>query len=110
MPKLLNNYAEGRWIPAPAQGDTLYHAVTGTPIFIAGSHDLDFDAMMKYARSVGGPALRALTFHERGRMLKSLALHLLEQKKYFYELSAMTGATKADSWVDIEGGIGNLFA
>jgi oxepin-CoA hydrolase/3-oxo-5,6-dehydrosuberyl-CoA semialdehyde dehydrogenase len=66
--------------------------------------------MMNYARKVGGPALRKLTFHERGRMLKALALYLMEKKEYFYTISSYTGATRVDSWVDIEGGIGNLFA
>jgi oxepin-CoA hydrolase/3-oxo-5,6-dehydrosuberyl-CoA semialdehyde dehydrogenase len=65
--------------------------------------------MMKYARSVGGPTLRKMTFHERGRMLKALALHLLSIKNKFYSSSAQSGATQLDSWIDIEGGIGNLF-
>lgn len=106
----LKNYAEGKWVRSANEGETLHNAITGEAIYTASSEGLDFAAMMDYARKVGGPALRKLTFHERGRMLKSLALHLLEKKKYFYELSALTGATKADSWVDIEGGIGNLFA
>ncbi len=106
----LENYAEGKWIPASSGGETLYNAITGEPIYIAGSEGLDFGAMMQYARRVGGPALRKLTFHERGRMLKALAMYLLERKEYFYEVSTHTGATRADSWIDIEGGIGNLFA
>lgn len=106
----LKNYAEGKWVTAPVTGDVLYDAVTGEPVFTASSEGLDFGAMMDYARKVGGPALRKLTFHERGRMLKALALHLLEKKEHFYKISAFTGATRADSWVDIEGGIGNLFA
>ncbi len=79
-------------------------------IYTASSEGLDFGAMMKYARTVGGPQLRKLTFQQRGRMLKALAMHLLEKKEYFYEISSLTGATRTDSWVDIEGGIGNLFA
>ena len=54
--------------------------------------------------------LRKMTFHERGNMLKALALHLRNHLDKFYTISYKTGATKADSWVDIEGGIGNLFA
>ncbi len=106
----LKNYAEGKWITATQEGETLHNAITGEAVYTASSEGLDFGAMMDYARKTGGPALRRLTFHERGRMLKALAMHLLEKKKYFYELSALTGATKSDSWVDIEGGIGNLFA
>jgi len=71
---------------------------------------LDFASMMNYARTIGGPALAKMTFQERGLMLKALALHLMSIKKKFYALSAQTGATKIDSWIDIEGGIGNLFA
>src|SRR5690606_13525960 len=74
------------------------------------STGLDFGQMMDYARSVGGPALRRMTFQERGLMLKRLALYLTARKEEFYEVSWATGATRADSWVDIEGGIGNLFA
>jgi oxepin-CoA hydrolase/3-oxo-5,6-dehydrosuberyl-CoA semialdehyde dehydrogenase len=51
-----------------------------------------------------------MTFQERGRMLKALALHLMDKKESYYALSALTGATRIDSWIDIEGGIGNLFA
>lgn len=105
----LQNFALGRWQDADG-GETLHHAVTGESIFRAGSEGLDFADMMRYARQTGNPALRKLSFHERGRMLKALALYLLERKEDYYRLSTMTGATRADSWVDIEGGIGNLFA
>lgn len=106
----LKNYAEGKWVTAKKKGDVLYNAITGSPIYTASSEGLDFAAMMAYARKVGGPALRKLTFQERGRMLKALAMYLLEKKEAFYKISSYTGATRSDSWVDIEGGIGNLFA
>ncbi len=106
----LKNYAEGKWVRGANEGETLYNAITGNAIYNASSEGLDFGAMMHYARKIGGPALRKLTFQERGRMLKALALYLMERKEYFYEVSANTGATRSDSWVDIEGGIGNLFA
>lgn len=106
----LKNYAEGQWVSGSSAGETLHNAITGAPIYTASSAGLDFGAMMQYARKVGGPALRKLTFHERGRMLKALAMYLLERKEKFYQISALTGATRADSWVDIEGGIGNLFS
>ena len=106
----LKNYAEGKWVNGTKEGEILYNAVTGAPIYSASSDGLDFGAMMQYARKVGGPALRKLTFQERGRMLKALAMYLMERKEYFYQVSAYTGATRSDSWVDIEGGIGNLFA
>ncbi len=88
----------------------MHNAITGAAIYTANSEGLDFGAMMDYARKIGGPVLRKLTFHDRGRMLKALAIYLLERKEDFYKISAHTGATRSDSWVDIEGGIGNLFA
>ena len=106
----LKNYAEGKWVKGLKAGETLHNAITGEAIYNASSDGLDFGAMMHYARKVGGPALRKLTFQERGRMLKALAMYLMERKEYFYQVSANTGATRIDSWVDIEGGIGNLFA
>ncbi len=106
----LKNYAEGKWVAGAKTGETLHNAITGAAIYTASSDGLDFGDMMQYARKIGGPALRKLTFHERGRMLKALAMYLLERKEYFYTISAYTGATRVDSWVDIEGGIGNLFA
>lgn len=105
----LNNYAMGQWIPATDNGEVLYNALKGDALYIADSKNVDFAAMMQYARTIGNKALRKLTFHERGRMLKALALYLQERKAHYYKISAFTGATKADSWVDIEGGFGNLF-
>lgn len=106
----LKNYAQGKWIEGDGEGKPLFNALTGEQIATASSAGLDFAAMMDYARTVGGPALRKMTFQERGLMLKALALHLISIKDKFYVLSAKTGATKVDSWIDIEGGIGNLFA
>ncbi|MFN4234976.1 MAG: phenylacetic acid degradation bifunctional protein PaaZ [Bacteroidia bacterium] len=106
----LHNYALGKWIAGEGDGQILYNAITGEAIASASSKGLDFGAMCDYARKVGGPKLRKMTFHERGRMLKALALHLLSKKEEFYKISWATGATRADSWVDIEGGIGNLFS
>lgn len=107
---VLKNYALGKWTAGEGEGQALYNAISGAKIAETSSKGLDFGEMMDYAREVGGPTLRKMTFHERGRMLKALALHLISIKDKFYELSAQTGATKLDSWIDIEGGIGNLFA
>jgi oxepin-CoA hydrolase / 3-oxo-5,6-dehydrosuberyl-CoA semialdehyde dehydrogenase len=106
----LENYIAGNWITGDGEGQILYNAVTGEPIAAASSKGLDFASMTDYARKVGNANLRKLTFHERGRMLKALAMHLKNHLDKFYKISYQTGATKADSWVDIEGGIGNLFA
>ncbi len=106
----LKNYAEGQWVEGNTDGEVLYNAITGDSIFTASSAGLDFGSMMHYARTKAGARLRKMTFQERGLMLKALAMYLMERKERYYTVSAMTGATRADSWVDIEGGIGNLFA
>ncbi len=104
-----DNYALGKWIKGDGEGTPLFNAITGNQLGTASSKGLDFIDMMNYARKVGGPTLRKMTFQERGLMLKALALHLHSIKNKFYPLSAQTGATKIDSGIDIEGGIGNLF-
>ncbi len=106
----LQNYALGEWVAGTGAQATLLHAVTGEPVAETSSGGLDFQAMARYARAVGGPALRQRTFHERAAMLKAVAKYLMERKEAFYALSAATGATRTDSWVDIEGGIGTFFA
>ena len=108
--KKLENYINGKWITGDGEGQALRDAVTGETVAYATTKGLDFGSILQYGREVGNTSLRKLTFHERGRMLKALALHLLSQKEKFYPISYHTGATKADSWIDIEGGIGNLFA
>ena len=107
--KNFENFALGSWIKGDGRGTPLYNAINGNQIGTASSKGLDFSEMMNYARKVGGPALRKMTFQERGLMLKALALHLHSIKNKFYALSSKTGATKIDSWIDIEGGIGNIF-
>ena len=106
----LENYVMGKWITGDGEGTPLLNAVTGQQVALATAEGLDYSAILRYGREIGNPALRKMTFHERGRMLKALAFYLLERKNKFYELSYATGATKMDSWIDIEGGIGNLFA
>lgn len=106
----LENYIAGEWVKGAGEGQLLYDAVTGEPLAAASTKGIDFKAALEYARNTGNPALRRMTFHERGNMLKALAIHLRTHLDKFYALSYRTGATRADSWVDIEGGIGNLFA
>jgi oxepin-CoA hydrolase/3-oxo-5,6-dehydrosuberyl-CoA semialdehyde dehydrogenase len=106
----LQNYVTGNWITGDGDGQILYNAVNGDAIAAATTKGLDFAAMLEYGRKTGGPALQKMTFHERGRMLRALALHLIGHKEKFYTISYKTGATRLDSWIDIEGGIGNLFA
>jgi len=106
----LQSYAHGEWFESSASGVILDSAITGEKIAEISSAGLDFGDMVKYAREVGGPALMKFSFHERALMLKNLAAYLLERKELFYACSKDTGATRSDSWVDIEGGIGTLFA
>ncbi len=106
----LPNYITGNWIEHEGEGIPQYNAVTGELLSTAGSDGLDYHGIMDYARKIGGAALRKMTFRERGLMLKNLALHLHGIRKKYYPLSYQTGATKTDSWIDIDGGIGTLFA
>jgi oxepin-CoA hydrolase/3-oxo-5,6-dehydrosuberyl-CoA semialdehyde dehydrogenase len=108
--KTYQNYALGQWINGDGIETELFNAISGESIGSVSSAGLDYEAMLQYAKQKGGRALRKMTFQERGRMLKALALHLLTKKEHYYAVSAWTGATKVDSWIDIEGGIGNLFA
>lgn len=105
----LYNYACGEWVKGAGKSQELFNAINGEVVATASSEGLDFARMSDYARRVGGPKLRKMTFQQRGLMLKALAMHLLSKKEQFYQVSWATGATRADSWVDIEGGIGNLF-
>lgn len=106
----LKNYVLGKWIQGDGDGQQLFDAVTGETIGLASTNGIDFKEILEFGRNTGSPALGKMTFHERGLMLRALALHLRNHLEKFYRISYMTGATKADSWVDIEGGIGNLFA
>ena len=110
MTRMLESYAEGRWYAAADEGQPLLDASTGDEVARFSATGLDYAALASYAREVGGPALRALTFHERAVLLKELGKHLMERVGEFHELSLRTGATKGDGMGDIEGGIGTLFA
>lgn len=105
----LQNYILGNWATGTGQGIPMHDAVTGEVIAHSDTEGLDFAEILQYGRQKG-EALRKMTFQERGNMLKALALHLVKKKDAFYEISYRTGATKRDSWIDIEGGFGNLFA
>ena len=108
--QVYQNYVLGKWQNGEGIETHLFHAITGKEIGSVSSAGIDFSAVLDYGRIHGGRALRKMTFQERGRMLKALALYLLEKKDQYYAVSSYTGATKVDSWIDIEGGIGNLFA
>jgi oxepin-CoA hydrolase/3-oxo-5,6-dehydrosuberyl-CoA semialdehyde dehydrogenase len=105
----LRSFIAGRWLSGTGATVALRDATTGEVIANASSEGLDFAAALSHAREAGGPNLRRLTFHERAALLKSLARHLTERKDELYALSYATGATKSDSWIDIDGGIATLF-
>jgi oxepin-CoA hydrolase/3-oxo-5,6-dehydrosuberyl-CoA semialdehyde dehydrogenase len=109
MPALtLQNYSQGRWIAGSGALAELRSAIDGEVVALTSSQGLDFASMLRFAREKGGPALRKLTFHDRARMLKALAEALTARKEELYALSYNTGATKADAWIDIDGGIGTF--
>jgi oxepin-CoA hydrolase/3-oxo-5,6-dehydrosuberyl-CoA semialdehyde dehydrogenase len=107
-PITLQNYAEGKWVAGAGGLAELRSAANGDVVALTSSQGLDFGAMTRFAREKGGPALRGLTFHQRAIMLKALADALTAKKDALYELSYNTGATKGDSWIDIDGGIGTF--
>ena len=106
----LGNYITGNWVPSESDGTPVFNAVTGEVIAVATKQKLDFESILAYGRQKGGPVLRKMTFQQRGEMLKKLAMYLTKRKEAYYEISYLTGATRIDSWIDIEGGFGNLFA
>ena len=104
----VSSFAAGQWINPGSGARNIASAITGDIIAQAGNDALDVQAMLDYARSKGGPALRKMTFHDRARMLKALAMHLREQRSALYELSYDTGATLNDHKIDVDGGIGTM--
>ena len=106
----VKNYVLGEWVSGEGKEIDHIHAITGEIISTSSSKGLDFNSILEYGRKKGSSALRKMTFQQRGEMLKSLALYLNKRKEIFYSLSKATGATRIDSWIDVDGGIGNLFA
>jgi len=107
--KKLESYINGQWMYGNGEGVPMHDAVTGEVVALSDTSGFDFSEVLHYGR-VKGEALRKMTFQERGNMLKKLAFYLIKKKQHFYDVSYRTGATKVDSWIDIEGGFGNLFA
>jgi oxepin-CoA hydrolase / 3-oxo-5,6-dehydrosuberyl-CoA semialdehyde dehydrogenase len=106
---MLRSYVSGGWQTPTAEGQALRDAVTGEELARFSSAGIDIAAALDHGRRVGGPALRALTFHQRAALLKVLASHLREHRDELYELSARSGATLGDARFDVDGGIGVLF-
>lgn len=110
MSLMLKNYAADVWVGSTGETAPIASAIDGRIVARTGTEGLDFAAMLEHGRRVGGPALRAMTFHERARMIKALAEAIMARKEELYALSAWTGATRGDGWIDIEGGAGTLFS
>ncbi|ALV30637.1 phenylacetic acid degradation bifunctional protein PaaZ [Pannonibacter phragmitetus] len=107
-PRRLESHVCGRWIAGTGEGQLLRDAATGAPVAEVDATGIDFAAALDYGRRTGGAKLRAMSFHDRAAMLKALGLHLMELKEALYTESLHTGATRADGWIDIEGGIGTM--
>ena len=107
--KTLQSFLYNQWITGTGGGRVLEDACTGEAVATVHSGGFDAKEVLRCARQIGGPALRKMTFHERALILKALAKYLSERKAALYEVSTQTGCTKADSWIDIDGGIGVLF-
>lgn len=106
----IQSYVNGQWCSGDGRSQTLLSAINDDVIGEVNSLTTGFDSILNYGRTVGAPQLRKLTIHERAERLKALGKYLIDRKEDFYRISYLTGATKADSWVDIEGGIGTLFS
>ena len=104
----LESYIAGEWVRGTGKAVSLLDAATGEEVAQIDASGIDLSVALNYGRETGGPALRKTSFHERALMLKALGQTLMEAKEEFYALSTATGATRADSWIDIEGGIGTL--
>jgi oxepin-CoA hydrolase / 3-oxo-5,6-dehydrosuberyl-CoA semialdehyde dehydrogenase len=107
--RMISSYVRDDWYTAGDEGATVVDASTGGPVARVSSAGVDLAGMVEHARTVGGPGLRELTFHQRAAALKRLAAFLRERRDGLYELSARSGATAGDAGVDVDGGIGALF-
>jgi len=109
MAQTLQSFIGGRWHGKEA-ATPLYNALTNGVIYHTHAEKLDFAEAVHYGRKTGIPSLMKLDFQQRAACLKALALYVMERKEELYAISHLTGATRPDSWVDVEGGIGTLFA
>jgi oxepin-CoA hydrolase/3-oxo-5,6-dehydrosuberyl-CoA semialdehyde dehydrogenase len=104
----VQSFAAGQWIASGSGARNIASAITGEVIATAGNDALNVQSILGHAREVGGPALRKMTFHDRAKMLKAVALYLMERKQTLYDLSYDTGATLSDHKIDVDGGIGTM--
>ena len=105
----VSSFVKGEWVSANSSARLINHAITGADFATAGNDGLDYAGMLQFANDHGAPALRSMTFHQRAKMIKGLALYLNEHKQSLYDLSFATGATLSDHMIDVDGGIGTMF-
>ena len=105
----VQSFGAGTWISADDSARPIFNAVTGEKMAVAGCNTLPIQDMLDYAKDKGGASLRAMTFHQRAKMLKAVALYLNERKQQLYDISFATGATLSDHMIDVDGGIGTMF-
>ena len=105
----LQSFIGGRWIGADA-AQALKSAIDGHIVAHTHADQLDFAEAVAFARHSGVAELMKLDFQTRAQILKALGKYLMERKEQLYAISHHSGATRVDSWIDIEGGAGTLFA
>lgn len=107
----LTSYLQDRWVSGTGRAATLVDPSTEAPVATASTEGLDFGAALHHARTVGGPALRALSFAERGALLKAMSRALHEKREELLDLSTLNnGATRGDGKFDVDGATGTLAA
>ncbi|MHA3891170.1 phenylacetic acid degradation bifunctional protein PaaZ [Acinetobacter sp. GXMZU3951] len=107
--KTLSSLVYGQEYASQAELRTVYHAISGEAIYQVSSHGINTKAVVDYAKQQGA-VIATWTFHQRANALKQVAQYLLERKEHYYDLAKATGCTRKDAWIDVEGGIGTLFA
>src|SRR5690606_2174098 len=105
----LKSYLRGEWVEGRGELATLFNPTTGEPIAKAGTGGIDLKAALEHARAEGGPALRAMTFAERGAVLKAMSKAIHEAREELIEASILNGGTtRSDAKFDIDGASGTL--
>ena len=105
----IQSYVLNQWHTGSNDSIELLSAIDSTPVARINGGGINFAELIQHGREAN-VNLRKMTFHQRALMLKALGLHLMEKKEIFYKLSSLTGATRNDSWIDIEGGIGTMLS
>ena len=108
MTHKVSSFVADGWYTAPDEGHVVVDASTGEPVAVVSSTGLDTEHAVQHARTVGGPALRSLTFPQRALLLKRLSAYLAEHTEAIYAEYGASGATMADARVDVEGALNVL--